>query len=148
VVGPTDGGRFADKTAEVADRRASLAPFLCSVVEWRFHMSRTKLVLAAVASVAIAAIGCENRENDARAAGGIRELTIATFGPGVLAGVGGGPRDAANVRTPDEPTFSSAVTPLGWTDEAERREAERAFANGEEAAAPHAIGGGPVNFEE
>ena len=88
-------------------------------------MSRTKLVLAAVASVAIAAIGCENRENDARAAGGIRELTIATFGPGVLAGVGGGPRDAANVRTPDEPTFSSAVTPLGWTDEAERREAER-----------------------
>jgi hypothetical protein len=106
------------------------------------------LVLAAVASTAIAAVGCENREDQASSAGGIRELVGATFGPGVLAGVGGGPREEFIPRAPEQATFTSAATPLGWTAEAQRRDAERAFANGEDTVAPHAIGGGPVNFEE
>jgi hypothetical protein len=110
--------------------------------------TRTKLVLAIVASAAIGVIGCESQEKEASSGGVIRELTAATFGPGVLAGVGGGPRDESVPRAPDAATFTSAATPLGWAAEAERRDAERAFANGEDVNAPHSIGGGPVNLDE
>lgn len=42
-------------------------------------------------------------------------------------------------------TFSTAATPLGWADRAERRAAEEAYARGEEETVipPNAIGGGP-----
>lgn len=111
-------------------------------------MRVSKLVLAAAASVAFAAIGCENTEKEASNTNVVREITTAALGPGVLAGVGGGPADMSNARTPDQATFTSAATPLGWAAEAELRESERAFANGEETTVPHSIGGGPVNLDE
>jgi hypothetical protein len=106
-----------------------------------------KLVLAlatVAASIGIGTLGCERPEAETPNVGFIRQLDVVRSGavksePGVLEG--------AVVRAPDQTPFSSAATPLGWTDEAERRAAEEAFANGE-AEAPHSIGGGPLPSEQ
>lgn len=55
-------------------------------------------------------------------------------------------RNSFTPMTPELSTWSSAATPLGWADRAERRAAEEAFARGEESPIepPNAIGGGPT----
>ncbi|MGZ3420933.1 MAG: hypothetical protein ACXVEF_29530 [Polyangiales bacterium] len=89
---------------------------------------------AGTASVVIGAFGCD-RPRD-RQVEVVRELVVATFGPGVLA--------PEARRAPDQSPFISAANPIGRADEAERRYAEEAFARGE-GESPHAIGGGPAS---